>query len=113
MRALLLAATLLTGAPAHAGFVVASYYDCRTLGQCRPNKLTASGEKFNAQALTAAHRTLPFGTRVRVTHGPRSVIVRINDRGPFIAGRTLDLSRGAAQAIGITGVQRVHMVVVS
>jgi hypothetical protein len=64
---------------------------------------TASGEIFNASDLTAAHRTLPFGTRVRVTF-PRtgeSVIVRINDRGPFIAGRIIDLSRAAAEAIGL------------
>lgn len=65
---------------------------------------TASGQRMNANAMTAAHRTLPFGTQVRVTHGGRSVVVTINDRGPFVRGRVLDLSTGAARAIGLTGV---------
>jgi rare lipoprotein A len=65
---------------------------------------TASGQRFNQNAMTAAHRTLPFGTRLRVTHGGRSVVVTINDRGPFIRGRVLDLSTGAARAVGLTGV---------
>ena len=66
---------------------------------------TASGARFNPSAMTAAHRSLPFGTRVRVTNrsNGRSVVVTINDRGPFIAGRIIDLSRGAAQAISMTG----------
>lgn len=70
---------------------------------------TASGQRFNQGAMTAAHRSLPFGTRLRVTHGDRSVVVTINDRGPFIRGRVLDLSKGAAAAIGLTsrGVGRV------
>ncbi|RJF74192.1 septal ring lytic transglycosylase RlpA family protein [Rhodopseudomonas palustris] len=70
---------------------------------------TASGQRFNASAMTAAHRSLPFGTKLRVTHGGRSVVVTINDRGPFIRGRVLDLSSGAARAIGLTsrGVGRV------
>ncbi len=64
---------------------------------------TASGEKFNQNALTAAHRSLPFGTRVKVTNlnNGRSVVVRINDRGPFTRGRIVDLSAGAARAIGL------------
>jgi rare lipoprotein A len=76
---------------------------------------TASGQRFNQNALTAAHRTLPFGTRLRVTHGDRSVVVTINDRGPFIRGRVLDLSTGAARAIGLTsaGVGRVVAEVIS
>jgi rare lipoprotein A len=63
---------------------------------------TASGERMNPSGLTAAHRSLPFGTRVRVTNqkNGRSVVVRINDRGPFVRGRFLDLSRGAAQQLG-------------
>lgn len=64
---------------------------------------TASGQRFNQNAMTAAHRSLPFGTKLRVTHGGSSVIVTINDRGPFIRGRVLDLSTGAARAIGLTG----------
>nr|WP_245410896.1 septal ring lytic transglycosylase RlpA family protein [Microvirga flavescens] len=65
---------------------------------------TASGESFNANAMTAAHRTLPFGTRVRVVNEKtgQSVVVRVNDRGPFIRGRIIDLARGPAQALGVT-----------
>ncbi|RPF70680.1 septal ring lytic transglycosylase RlpA family protein [Aurantiacibacter spongiae] len=80
------------------GTGVASYYGARFAG--RP---TASGERFDPSDLTAAHRTLPFGSRVRVTN-PRngnSVIVRINDRGPFHGGRVIDLSRSAAEQVGI------------
>jgi rare lipoprotein A len=66
---------------------------------------TASGERFNPRAMTAAHRTLPFGTKVRVTNvrSGRAVTVRINDRGPFIPGRVIDLSQAAAEELGIVG----------
>jgi rare lipoprotein A len=66
---------------------------------------TASGEKFDARELTAAHRTLPFGTRLRVTNVAtgKSVVVRVNDRGPFIPGRVVDVSHSAAESLGITG----------
>jgi len=75
-------------------------------------KRTASGETFNTNELTAAHRTLPFGTRVRVVNKRtgRSVVVRINDRGPYAHGRIIDLSRASAEAIGISGVGSVEMV---
>ncbi|HEY5226851.1 MAG TPA: septal ring lytic transglycosylase RlpA family protein [Methylovirgula sp.] len=66
---------------------------------------TASGEHFNPNGYTAASRTLPFGTRLRLTN-PRtghSVIVRVNDRGPFVRGRSLDVARGAARALGMIG----------
>lgn len=64
---------------------------------------TASGERFDPRALTAAHRSLPFGTRLRVSYRGRSIVVRINDRGPAAStGRALDLSRGAAAALGLT-----------
>ena len=65
----------------------------------------ASGGWFNPNALTAAHKTLPFGTRVRVTNlnNGRSVVVRINDRGPYIRGRIIDLSKRAAQVIAMQG----------
>lgn len=64
---------------------------------------TANGERFDMHALTAAHRTLPFGTRLRVCRGERCVVVRINDRGPFVGDRVLDLSKAAAQRIGYSG----------
>jgi len=66
---------------------------------------TANGERFNPDGLTAAHRTLPFGTRlvVRNRRNGRSVVVRVNDRGPFIRGRVLDVSRGAARKLGMIG----------
>jgi rare lipoprotein A len=67
----------------------------------------SSGQRFDQNALTCAHRSLPFGTRLRVTHGGRSVVVTVNDRGPFIRGRVLDLSTAAARAVGITGVGQV------
>jgi rare lipoprotein A (peptidoglycan hydrolase) len=74
---------------------------------------TASGERFNPHGLTAAHRSLPFGTKLRVVNprNGRSVTVRVTDRGPFIKGRSLDLSLGAAKVLGITaqGVARVAM----
>ena len=65
----------------------------------------ASGGRFNPNALTAAHKTLPFGTRVLVTNlnNGRSVTVTINDRGPYVRGRVIDLSRRAAQVVGMTG----------
>lgn len=76
----------------------ASWYGAQHQG-----KPTASGERFDQNALTAAHRQLPFGTRVRVTHlsSGRQVIVRINDRGPFSKGRIIDLSRRAAEQLGM------------
>jgi rare lipoprotein A len=88
---------------------MASYY-----GNESGNR-TASGQRMNASAMTAAHRSLPFGTKLRVTHGGRSVVVTVNDRGPFIRGRVLDLSTGAARVIGLTGagVGRVVAEVVS
>jgi rare lipoprotein A len=82
-------------------FVVATWYDS--------GSRTASGQAFNPNGLTAAHRTLPFGTRVMVTNprSGKSVTVVINDRGPFTRGVTLDLARGAARAIGMTQTQWV------
>ena len=76
----------------------ASYY-----AQAHHGKRTASGERFDQHALTAAHRTLPFGTQVRVTNlnNERSVVVRINDRGPFVRGRIIDVSRAAAERLGM------------
>ena len=75
---------------------------------------TATGERVVASGLTAAHRTLPFSTMVRVTNtsNGRSVVVRINDRGPFVKGRIIDLTPGAAHAIGIAGLGSVTVDVV-
>lgn len=72
---------------------------------------TASGEMARPHGLTAAHRTLPFGTKVRVTHKKtgKSVVVRINDRGPFIKGRVIDLTPRAASAIGFSGLAPVDL----
>jgi peptidoglycan lytic transglycosylase len=74
---------------------------------------TASGEHMNAGAMTAAHRTLPFGTNVTVVnnHNGRSAVVRINDRGPFKRGRIIDLSPAAARAIGVSGLAPVSLTV--
>ncbi|MGF1677081.1 MAG: septal ring lytic transglycosylase RlpA family protein [Rivularia sp. (in: cyanobacteria)] len=87
-----------TGGRSYRG--MASFYGYDGSG----NK-TASGERFNPEKMTAAHRSLPFGTRVRVTNvnNGRSVVVRINDRGPFIRGRIIDLSHGAARVIQMIG----------
>jgi rare lipoprotein A len=77
---------------------------------------TASGERMNANALAGAHRTLPFGTQVRVENlnNGRAVVVRINDRGPFVKGRVIDVTRAAAERLGFigAGVARVKVTVV-
>ncbi|MCB2087800.1 MAG: septal ring lytic transglycosylase RlpA family protein [Sphingomonadaceae bacterium] len=80
------------------GSGIASYYGKRFAG-----RKTANGERFDPGQMTAAHKTLPFGSKVRVTHEAtgKSVIVRINDRGPYVRGRMIDLSRAAAEQIGI------------
>lgn len=77
--------------------VIASWY-----GPGFHGNLTANGERYNQHALTAAHKTLPFGTRLKVCF-KRCAVVRVNDRGPYIHGRSIDLSKGAADAIGLTG----------
>ena len=79
----------------HRSYMRVSYYSY--------GRRTASGEHFNPNGYTAASRTLPFGTRLRLTNPRtgRSVVVRVNDRGPFVRGRSLDLARGAARALGI------------
>ncbi len=88
---------------------IASYYGPEWHG-----RRTANGERLNIHAMTAAHKRLPFGTRVKVTNlsNGKSVIVRINDRGPFVRGRIIDLTDGAARRIGITprsGIARVRI----
>lgn len=118
---LVLSATLITGCSSQAthenvgaGDIVnsevgmASYYADRYHG-----RTTASGERFDQEAMTAAHRTLAFGTRVRVTRldNNRQVTVRINDRGPFRGGRIIDLSKQAARKLGMLrdGTVRVRL----
>lgn len=88
----------------HAG--IASWY-----GPGFHGRRTANGERFNTHALTAAHRSLPFGTQVQVTNNTngRSVVVRINDRGPYVGGRVIDLSNAAARAIGVSGLAKVSL----
>jgi rare lipoprotein A len=87
---------------------IASYYAAKFQG-----RRTASGEKFSQKVLTAAHLTLPFGTLLKVTNlqNMKSVIVRVNDRGPHVRGRIVDLSRAAAELIGMrhTGTARVEL----
>lgn len=99
-------AGLWPGAAEAAQTGMASYY--------KHGKRTANGERFDPHGLTAAHRTLPFGSRVLVTNlkTGKSVIVRINDRGPFTKGRVIDLSLGAAKIVGLTqsGVAKVKIV---
>ncbi len=98
MMALAITTLMGIGGAAEAGQTgVASYY--------KHGRRTANGERFNPMGYTAAHRSLPFGSRVLVTNlrNGRSVIVRINDRGPYARGRMIDLSLGAAQVVGLTG----------
>jgi len=89
---------------------LASWY-----GQRHQGHATASGEAFDMNKLTAAHRTMPFGTRLRVTNveNGRSVVVRVNDRGPWVSDRVLDVSQAAAKTLGMTGdgVTKVEIVV--
>jgi rare lipoprotein A len=103
MRILVALALLLFCNPAaHAETVLASYYGAES------GRQTASGETFRPEGLTAAHRSLPFGTRLQVCyHG--CVVVRVTDRGPFVRGRSLDISTGAARRIGMLGAGVAHV----
>lgn len=100
-----------SSAPASRGATgtgIASYY-----GGSHHGGPTASGERFNQNAMTAAHRSAPLGSTMRVTNlnNGKSVVVRINDRGPFVRGRVIDVSRGAAEALGFVsaGLTRVKL----
>ena len=99
----------LFAAPVHAATGWASYY--------KSGRLTANGEHFKPMGMTCAHRKLAFGTKLRVTNlrTGKSVIVRVNDRGPFIRGRILDLSLGAARVIGLNaaGVGKISFTIIS
>lgn len=94
-------ASFLAITSANAETVIASWY--------KHGKKTANGERYNPYGYTAAHRTYPFGTVLLVTYKGKSVVVRINDRGPFIKGRKLDLSYGAAMKIGCEGICKVEI----
>jgi rare lipoprotein A len=114
-------ALLVTSAPAHSRGFAWFFAHSKPAGTCSGQQVvatyyhsgrrTASGQAFNASGLTAAHRTLPFGSQVTVMNPQTgaSVTVVINDRGPFTRGVTLDLSHGAARAIGMRGTQWVCM----
>lgn len=109
--AALMACAFLTGAEAQAGGVGVQRGGASWYGPGFHGRKTASGERFNTHAMTAAHRTLPFGTKVRVVNerNGRSVVVRINDRGPFHRGRVIDLAKAPALALGITGTSYVSL----
>lgn len=99
-RTICAALALCLAGPAFAESGIASVYS---------DHHTASGERMNPGAMTAAHRTLPFGTMVMVTNrqNGRTAVVRINDRGPFVHGRVIDLSPAAARALGVSGLAPV------
>lgn len=103
-------------AMAVAGVMVshtAANASCGTASWYHEGARTATGERYNPDGISAAHRTLPFGTRVLVTHKRtgRTVVVRINDRGPFIRGRIIDLSRGAKRVLGMDGLAPVCLTI--
>lgn len=101
-----LAAALALAAPsALAETCIASWYGSES------GPRTASGERFDPNGISCAHRTRPFGSTARVTHlgSGRSIVCRVNDRGPFVRGRCIDLSRGAARQLGLSGIARVRV----
>lgn len=102
--AALAAVTLMSGLMVAASSQTASAQCGRASWYALTSK-TASGERMNPAAMTAAHRSLPFGTKLKVTNkrNGKAVIVRINDRGPFIKGRVIDLSKAAARQLGFIG----------
>jgi len=108
---LIFASTLLAST---AGFTLTASAQSGIASVYSEGSKTASGERLSPGALTAAHRSLPFGTMVRVTnnHTGRSVVVRINDRGPFVRGRIIDLTPAGAQVLGFDGLAQVTLEVV-
>src|SRR6476646_1166419 len=100
------AALAVVNASARAESGIASLYSTRELGT-----KTASGRALHDGALTAAHKTLPFGSRVRVTNraNGRSVVVTVTDRGPYVRGRVIDLTPAGARALGFSGIARVSV----
>jgi rare lipoprotein A len=106
--ALAIAVCVMFGGTARAESGIASVYGN---GDGYAGRKTASGARLNPHALTAAHRSLPFGTRVQITNrkNGRSAIVRISDRGPFIRGRVIDVTPAAARALGFSGLTSVSL----
>jgi rare lipoprotein A len=111
-------AAFLLGTVLSSGCIVASHADnsrsesgIASVYSTESGSGTASGQKLDPQALTAAHRTLPFGTKVRVTNkkNGRSVVVTINDRGPFVSGRVIDVTPAGARALGFSGLTQVTL----
>ncbi|MER2536664.1 MAG: septal ring lytic transglycosylase RlpA family protein [Rhizobiaceae bacterium] len=100
LRAVALAAGLFVAFPVSSALAQCGHASWYAL-----TSKTASGERMNPAAMTAAHRSLPFGTRLKVTNrkNGKTVLVRINDRGPFIKGRVIDLSKAAARELGFVG----------
>lgn len=105
IRIYLAAALALAAQSASAEICVASWYGRES------GPRTASGERFDPDGISCAHRTRPFGSVATVTHlaTGRSIQCRVNDRGPFVAGRCIDLSHGAARALGVAGIARVRV----
>ena len=101
MKVITLLSLLAISSIAEARSMLTSWYDHGTV--------TANGEKFNPDGLTAAHKSLPFGTKLWLRYKDRQIVVRINDRGPFIKGRELDLARGAARKLQLK-LDRVEVV---
>ncbi len=98
-----------------SGALSAASAECGIASHYSSGNVTANGERFNPDGLPAAHKQLPFGARVAVLNRRtgRSIVVRINDRGPFVKGRIIDLSKGAARALGGGGLARVCVRVLS
>lgn len=103
LLAAFVAAFVIVGAAAYWTTALAACGKASWYGPGFHGRTTASGATYNQHGLTAAHRTLPFGTKLRVTYQGRAVTVTVNDRGPYIRGRSLDLSRGAAAKLGMIG----------
>lgn len=105
IRNAFLVASLLTVAAISTGEANANAAQCGRASWYALTSRTASGERMNPSAMTAAHRSLPFGTKIKVTNkkNGKSLVLRINDRGPFIKGRILDVSKAAANQLGFIG----------
>ncbi len=107
VRVLVMIMAVLVVMESKAETCIASVYSTKDKDQ--NGTITSSGIPLNDKALTAAHRSLPFHRKVRVTHGGKHTFVRITDRGPYVKGRCIDLSRAAAKEIGCNGLCKVTL----